>query len=232
MFRFKHFAIEDELCAMKVGTDGVLLGAWADVESDKKILDVGTGSGIVALMALQRNADARVVALDIDSDAVAQTRRNADNTPWCERVTAVCSDVAEYEGDIKFDHILSNPPYFVESTHSPNSQRDKARNVESLPFEVLVRSAERLLRRGGRLTVILPTECAALFRRVAFERLWLSRLCLVHTVERDAPKRTLMEFTLTDVPLMPRTEELTIQHRGGDYTANYMALTKDFYLNF
>ena len=217
---------------MKVGTDGVLLGAWADVESDRTILDVGTGSGIVALMALQRNPHADVVALDIDSAAVAQARSNADATPWHDRVVCVCSDVAEYESDRSFDHIVSNPPYFVESTHSPNSQRDRARNAESLPFEVLVSSTERLLRHGGRLTVVLPTESASLFRRVAFERLWLSRLCSVHTVEGDLPKRVLMEFVLSDKPLMPRCTELVIQYRGGDYTAKYMALTKDFYLNF
>ena len=232
MFRFKHFTLQDEHCAMKVGTDGVLLGAWADVESDRAILDVGTGSGIVALMALQRSPHADVVALDIDSAAVAQARSNADATPWHDRVVCVCSDVAEYESDRSFDHIVSNPPYFVESTHSPNSQRDRARNAESLPFEVLVSSAERLLRHGGRLTVVLPTESASLFRRVAFERLWLSRLCSVHTVEGDLPKRVLMEFVLSDKPLMPRCTELVIQHRGGDYTAKYMALTKDFYLNF
>ena len=232
MFRFKHFTLEDEHCAMKVGTDGVLLGAWADIEADTAILDVGTGSGIVALMALQRNLQASVVALDIDSAAVAQARSNADATPWHERVVCVCSDIAEYKSDTKFDHIISNPPYFVENTHSPNSQRDKARNAESLPFEVLVSSAERLLRRGGRLTVVLPTESASLFRRVAFERLWLSRLCSVHTVEDDAPKRVLMEFVLSDKPLMPRCTELVIQYRGGDYTAKYKELTKDFYLNF
>ncbi|MBO5890674.1 MAG: methyltransferase [Alistipes sp.] len=232
MFRFKHFTLEDEHCAMKVGTDGVLLGAWADVESDRKILDVGTGSGIVALMALQRNPQAAVVALDIDSAAVAQTRSNADATPWHDRVVCVCSDVADYKSDTLFDHIISNPPYFVENTHSPNRQRDMARNADSLPFEVLVSSAERLLRRGGRLTVVLPTESAALFRRVAFDRLWLSRLCSVHTIDGDVPKRVLMEFVLSEEPLMPCCTELTIQHRGGDYTANYIALTKDFYLNF
>lgn len=232
MFRFKHFTLEDEHCAMKVGTDGVLLGAWADIESDTAILDVGTGSGIVALMALQRNLQASVVALDIDSAAVAQARSNADATTWHERVVCVCSDIAEYKSDTQFDHIISNPPYFVENTHSPNSQRDKARNAESLPFEVLVSSAERLLRRGGRLTVVLPTESASLFRRVAFERLWLSRLCSVHTVEGDAPKRVLMEFVQCDAPLLPRCGELVIQYRGGDYTAKYKELTKDFYLNF
>lgn len=232
MFRFKHFAIDDERCAMKVGTDGVLLGAWADVESDTQILDLGTGSGIVALMAAQRNDKARIVALDIDSDAVAVSRTNADNTPWRDRITTICADVAEYNTDTKYDHIISNPPYFTESTHSPALKRDMARSVSSLPFEVLVASAERLLRRGGRLTVILPTDSAALFRRVAFERLWLRRIATVTTVEGDAPKRELMEFELTDTPLMPRSEELLIQYRGGDYSEKYRVLTKDFYLNF
>lgn len=232
MFRFKHFAIDDERCAMKVGTDGVLLGAWADVESDTQILDLGTGSGIVALMTAQRNDKARIVALDIDSDAVAVARTNADNTPWRDRITTICADVAEYNTDTKYDHIISNPPYFTESTHSPTLKRDMARSVSSLPFEVLVSSAERLLRRGGRLTVILPTDSAALFRCVAFERLWLRRIATVTTVEGEVPKRELMEFELTDTPLMPRSEELLIQYRGGDYSEKYRALTKDFYLNF
>ncbi|MBO7235309.1 MAG: methyltransferase [Alistipes sp.] len=232
MFRFKHFAIDDERCAMKVGTDGVLLGAWADVESDTQILDLGTGSGIVALMTAQRNAKADVTAIDIDSDAVAVARTNADNTPWRDRITTICADVAEYNTDTKYDHIISNPPYFTESTHSPILKRDMARSVSSLPFEVLVSSAERLLRRGGRLTVILPTDSAALFRRVAFERLWLRRIATVTTVEGEAPKRELMEFELTDTPLMPRSEELLIQYRGGDHSEKYRVLTKDFYLNF
>lgn len=232
MFRFKHFEIEDRHCAMKVGTDGVLLGAWADIEDDVAILDVGTGTGIVALMAAQRNAKARVVALDIDGGAVAQARSNIDNTSWRDRVECVCGDIADYKPDIKFDHIVSNPPYFIETSHSPNRARDMARSAESLPFEVLVSSAERLLRRGGRLTVILPTDSARTLRRVAFERLWLRRICSVVTVEGDAPKRVLMEFMLCDEPLMPRAEELIIQHRGGEYSVKYRALTKDFYLNF
>lgn len=232
MFRFKCFTIEDERCAMKVGTDGVLLGAWADVEDDIRVLDIGTGAGIVALMVAQRNAQARVVALDIDVDAVAQARYNADSSPYAEQIECVCSDVAEYVSDEKFDHIVSNPPYFTEATHSPCRARDVARSVESLPFDVLVSSAERLLRSGGRLTVVLPSESASLFRRVAFERLWLRRLCSVQTIEGNAPKRVLMEFVLVDEPIMPRCEELIIQHRDGGYSAKYRELTKDFYLNF
>ena len=232
MFRFKHFTIHDESTAMKVGTDGVLLGAWADVAGDGDILDVGTGSGIIAIMAAQRNAMARVQAIDIDADAVAQAQRNISATAWRERICAECKDVAEFESEHKFDHIISNPPYFVEHTFSPNHQRALARSAVSLPFGVLVASAERLLRVGGKLSVVLPTEAAMQFRYEAFERLWLSRLCSVTTVAGDAPKRVLMEFVLTDRPLMPRCEELVIQHRDGTYSAKYRDLTKDFYLNF
>ena len=232
MFRFKHFTIDDAGTAMKVGTDGVLLGAWADVAGDRSILDVGTGSGIIAIMAAQRNASARIMALDIDSDAVAQAQANILATPWYERIESIETDIKCFTHETKFDHIISNPPYFIENTHSPNSKRDMARSVESLPFKELVASAERLLNIGGRLSVVLPTESASLFRYEAFERLWLSRLCSVVTIEGDAPKRVLMEFVHWDKPLMPRCEELVIQHRDGSYSSKYRELTKDFYLNF
>ena len=217
---------------MKVGTDGVLLGAWADIEGDTLILDAGTGSGIIAIMSAQRNVTAHITALDIDADAVAQARANVAATAWSERIVCVQSDVRNYSGEEQFDHIISNPPYFLESTHSPNRQRDIARSAEALPFSELVASAERLLRVGGKLSVVLPAESASRFRYDAFERLWLSRLCSVVTVDGDAPKRVLMEFVRRDKPLMPRCEEMVIQHRDGEYSAKYRTLTKDFYLNF
>ena len=232
MFRFKHFAIEDNSTAMKVGTDGVLIGAWADVEEDTAILDVGTGSGIIAIMAAQRNSEARITALDIDSDAVAQAKTNVDATVWSRRIVVKHIDIKNFTSENRFDHIISNPPYFVEKTHSPNVQRNIARSVESLPFRELVASAERLLNVGGKLSVVLPTESASLFRYEAFERLWLSRLCSVVTVEGDTPKRVLMEFVRTDRPIMPRCEELCIKQRDGSYSSKYRELTKDFYLNF
>ena len=232
MFRFKHFAIEDNSTAMKVGTDGVLLGAWADVEGCKTILDVGTGSGIIAIMAAERNAVAHITALDIDADAIAQAQTNILATPWHNRIACKHFDIKAFASEKRFDHIISNPPYFVEKPHSPNAQRSLARSAESLPFRVLVESAERLLNVGGKLSVVLPTESASLFRYEAFERLWLSRLCSVITIAGDAPKRTLMEFIYTDKPLMPRCEELVIQQRDGSYGPKYRELTKDFYLNF
>lgn len=232
MFRFKHFTIDDSRTAMKVGTDGVLVGAWADVEQDDKILDVGTGSGIIAIMAAQRNAKAEITALDIDADAVAQARDNVEATAWGARIECVCEDVKNFASDMKFDHIISNPPYFVEKTLSPNPQRSAARSAESLPFVELVACAEQLLKDGGKLSVVLPVESASLFRYAAFERLWLRRLCSVVTVEGDAPKRVLMEFVRTSEPLMPRCEELIIQLVDGSYSSKYRTLTKDFYLNF
>lgn len=232
MFCFKQFTVADDMCAMKVGTDGVLLGAWADVAHESRLLDVGTGTGLIALMLAQRNGEARIEAIDIDADAVAQARSNADASPWGGRITTHCGDIREFSAAESFDHIVSNPPYFVDSHLSPNAARTAARHTSSLGFNDLVAAACRLLRKGGRLSVILPTDCAALFRREAFERLWLVRQLDIVTCEGEAPKRTMMEFCKCEVPLMPKCEELVIQMRGGDYSEEYRRLTEDFYLKF
>lgn len=232
MFRFKEFDVCDELCAMKVGTDGVLIGAWANVEDADSILDVGCGSGLIALMAAQRNAKAAITAIDIDPAAVAQTRANADLSPWGERIVTRCVDVTQWAVEHKFDHIISNPPYFNESLHSPDTQRSVARHTITLDFEALVAAACRLLNVGGRLSVILPTDGAAAFRRVAFERLWLKRQMDVVTKIGEQPRRTLMEFCLCADAQMPRCESLTIHSASGDYSEEYRRLTSSFYLNF
>ncbi|MBO7185316.1 MAG: methyltransferase [Alistipes sp.] len=232
MFRFKQFTISDEGCAMKVGTDGVLLGAWADVADDGVVLDACTGTGIIALMVAQRNAEASIYALDIVPEAVVEARGNADHSPWGDRVRTICCDLKEYREDVRFDHIVCNPPYFVDALQATDVARNLARHTVSLDFESLVAAAERLLKDGGRFSVILPTEGAAHFRRVAFSRLWLRRVTDVVTTEGGAPKRTLMEFVRCAQPLMPRCDVLTIHHRGGDYTEEYRRLTQDFYLMF
>ena len=232
MFRFKQFEIDDTLSAMKIGTDGVLLGAWADVVDAGRILDVGTGTGLVAIMCAQRSATARVHGIDIVADAVAEARHNMMRTTWCDRLSAEHADLRGYNPEERYDHVVSNPPFFLTTLVSPNEARAMARHATTLSYEDLVSAAERLLTPGGRLSVVLPTECASTFRRVAFERLWLSRITDIVTREGEAPKRTLMEFVLTDTPLMPRASELTIQARDGSYTDEYRHLTEDFYLNF
>ena len=231
MFRFKQFTVCDERSAMKIGTDGVLIGAWADVEGDRHILDVGTGTGLIALMLAQRNASAKIVGIDISHEAVEEARDNFSRSPWAERLSAIVGDVCGFEGSEKFDHIVSNPPYFIDSLHSPDKLRTMARHTSSLGFDDLVASAERLLRPEGRLTVILPTECAMQFRFVAFGRLWLSRQLDVVTKEGDTPRRTLMEFCLSDKPLMPSVATLTMRHRDSSYTEEYRRLTEEFYIS-
>lgn len=232
MFRFKQFEIDDSLSAMKIGTDGVLIGAWARVEGCRNILDVGTGTGLIALMTAQRNAEVHVTAIDIDNMAAEEARLNALRTPWHERITVLCADVRDYNPATKFDHIISNPPYFNDALRSPDVARNTARHTDTLGYEELVAAAERMLVAGGRLSVVLPTDGAALFRRVAFERLWLARQMDVVTREGEEPKRTMMEFVLSDHALMPRCEHLTIHHRDGTYTAEYRQLTAEFYLAF
>ena len=209
---------------MKVGTDGVLLGAWADVEGDRRILDLGTGSGLIALMLAQRNAEAEIVALDIDEDATIQAQHNFSLSPWRKRLGVVNSNIADYNSERKFTHIVSNPPYFVDSLHSPNAARTAARHSSSLPFSDIVLAAERLLEWGGRLSVILPSDVAALFRREAFERLWLSRQLDIVTKPGDEPRRTMMEFVLCSEPRMPRCDTMLM----GSEEA--IKLTQDFYL--
>ena len=232
MFRFKHFTIEDAHTAMKIGTDGVLLGAWADISSDSYILDIGTGTGLIAIMSAQRNPEARIVAVDIVEDAVKEAQENVANTMWSNRIDVVCSDVKLFDCGDKFDHIVSNPPFFTEAMQSPNEARRTARHATTLTYEDIITVAERLLCPGGRLSVVLPTECAMMFRRVAFERLWLRRLTDVVTVEGAEPKRTLMEFQLCEKPVMPCCDSIAIQQRDGSYTEQYRTLTRDFYLNF
>lgn len=232
MFRFKQFEIDDSLSAMKIGTDGVLLGAWADVVDAHSILDIGTGTGLVAIMCAQRNAVARVHGIDIVEDAVTEARGNMARTAWSERLSAKHADVRMYNPDMRYDHIVSNPPFFLTTLHSPDAVRAMARHADTLTYDDLVSAAERLLNPDGRLSVVLPTDCAQQFRRVAFERVWLTRIMDVVTREGEAPKRTMMEFRLSDAPLMPHAACLTIQAADGSYTEDYRRLTEQFYLNF
>ena len=231
MFRFKQFTVCDERSAMKIGTDGVLLGAWADIEDDSRILDVGTGTGLIALMLAQRSANAEIMGIDISHEAIEEARDNFLNSPWATRLSVSLCDVCSFESAEKFDHIVSNPPYFVDSLHSPDKLRTMARHTSSLKFEDLVASAVRLLKPEGRLSVILPTECAMQFRFAAFGRLWLRRQLNVVTKEGDTPRRTLMEFCLTDKPLMPAITTLTMRHKDSTYTDEYRYLTEDFYIS-
>ena len=229
-FRFKQFAVEQEDVAMKVGTDGVLLGAWANSDNVKRILDIGTGTGVIALQMAQRNPIAHIHAVEIDDTAAKRARANFDLSPWAERLTVEQTAVQEFAPAEKFDLIVSNPPYFVDSLLPPDAKRSTARHTHDLTFEELDSAVCRLLDENGRFALILPiTEFE---KYLALTQLHLVRRCDVCPVEGGAIKRIMGEFAkqpTTEIEI----ENIAIERgRRGDYTDDYRALTKDFYLKF
>lgn len=227
-FSFKQFTVYHDRCAMKVGTDGVLLGAWTDVASAHNILDIGTGTGLVSLMLAQR-CDARIKAIDIDQDAVEQAKENVALSPWKDRIEVELQDICRYNSNNGFDVIVSNPPYFVHSLKGPDRQRNIARHTEELNFENLIGSVSRLLRLKGTFSVIIPTDGMELFQAIATcHELYLSRQTLIHTKPEAEPKRVLLAFK--KYPEEYIADSLTIELSRHVYSEEYMALTRDFYL--
>lgn len=217
---------------MKVGTDGVLLGAWATVPADaRRILDVGTGTGLIALMMAQRSA-AAVTGIDIDD--VTQARENGDASPWSGRLRFVQCPVQRFRPEERFDLIVSNPPFFVDSLTSPDAGRTQARHAVSLPFGELRDAVVRLLAPGGRFAAVLPVEEGARFTALCRGQLSPVRRTLVRTTPRRVPKRVLLEFVRAGEQAGgPAEEELTIGAGAHEeYTEAYRALTRDFYLKF
>ena len=153
-FQFKQFTIRQEKCAMKVGTDGVLLGAWADVTQARRLLDIGTGTGLIAIMAAQRNPELIIDAIEIDPAAFEQARENANNTPWRERIHIFQGKVQTFAPAYKYDTIVCNPPFFINSTKNPALNRTLARHCETLSHEDILQVSYHLLLPEGKLCVI------------------------------------------------------------------------------
>ena len=229
-FRFKQFAVEQEDVAMKVGTDGVLLGAWAACDGAKCILDIGTGTGLIALMLAQRNAEAQIHAVEIDETATRRARANFDISPWTERLEVEQTAVQHYSPSEKFDLIISNPPYFVDSLQCPDAKRTTARHTQDLTFDELDRAVCRLLAEDGKFALILPVN--EFEKYLSLTQLHLVRRCDVHPTTGAAVKRVMAEFAKSKTATLT-LENITIeQERRGDYTDEYRALTKEFYLKF
>ena len=237
-FRFKQFTILDDRCAMKVGTDGVLLGAWAptpNVQGDNvqcTILDVGTGSGLIARMLMQRCPEAEVDAIDIDPAAVKQARENGVNAyhsslqEWHNQQSAISNQQS-------YDLIVSNPPYFQNSLKNPDKGRQLARHTDTLSYEELIRHSARLLTEQGQLTLILPAEAENEVRQLAaVHNLFLTRLTRVYSKESKPARRVLMAFSRdTVIPGYRYTEDsLVLENEKGGRSLPYQQLCKDFYL--
>ena len=229
-FSFKQFTVYHDRCAMKVGTDGVLLGAWTDVSSSKHILDIGTGTGLIALMLAQRCSCAQITAIDIDLMAVGQARENIEASKWGNRVNVTLQDLNTYTPNCLFDTIVSNPPYFVDSLKSVDSQRTMARHTDALSAIVLFRKTAELLSDEGKFSLIIPFDQKDYFISLAKEEgLFLSRLTNVITRPGIPPKRSLMEFK-KQISVCEENS-LIIEIDRHVYTDEYISLTREFYLN-
>lgn len=234
-FRFKQFSVDQTTTPMKVGTDGVLLGAWITVNSNvHNILDIGTGTGLIALMLAQKCSTASIDAIDIDEAAFLQARENAYNCNWKNRIHIQHVGLEDFISAINksYDIIVCNPPYFINGWKVENEGRQKARDGGFMPMELLIRSAKGCLTQTGSFNLILPVEEGNKFL-LQMENVGLccKRKTAVYTKKGQPAKRLLMEFVSYDVATL--NTDLVIENEGlNNFTEEYKLLTRDFYLNF
>jgi tRNA1Val (adenine37-N6)-methyltransferase len=218
---------------MKIGTDGVLLGAWVPVEQNPfSILDIGTGTGIIALMLAQRSTAQQIDALEIDEQAYEQATDNLENSPWNDRLFCFHAGLDEFmeEPEDEYDLIVSNPPFYGEDYKTNNDQRDLARFQDALPFEDLIEAADLLLSENGILAVIIPFKEEDRFLAIAKEfELYPTKITRVKGTPTAEIKRSLLALSRNKTTLFS-IDELTIEIGRHEYTPEYIALTQDFYL--
>jgi tRNA1Val (adenine37-N6)-methyltransferase len=232
-FEFKQFTINQSRCAMKVGTDAVLLGAWIQIEGAESILDIGTGTGVIALMMAQKST-AMITAIDIDASACEQSKENIGNSPWPNRIKVLNESLQQFtiNNQHKFDLIVSNPPYFVDAYKSLEEARNQARHADQLPFNEFINCAKLLLHEKGKICIILPTRESIKFRELAAaNQLYLTRIMHIKTTEYKDEKRQMLQFELINKKLVDETLVIEQDERH-NYSKEYKELTKDFYLSF
>lgn len=233
-FRFKKFNVKQDAVAMKVGVDSVLLGAWTDTGLARRILDVGTGTGLLALMMAQRASGATIDAVEIDRDACRQARQNIANSPWSEQISVICDDFRKFADNCVFlyDLIISNPPFFTASLKPADNKRRTARHNDSLPQAALLYGATKLLAPDGLLSMVLPVvEADTLIGQTIDYALFVKRILHIQSFPSKAAHRMLIELSPKNGT---KTEQrLCIENNDrNDYSNEYKDLTKDFYLNF
>ena len=232
-FTFKQFFVQQDKTAMKVGTDGVLLGAWAPVNHNPfSILDIGAGTGIIALMLAQRSSAEQIDALEIDEEAYEQAVDNFENSPWGDRLFCFHAGLDEFieEPEDEYDLIVSNPPFYAEDYKTENDQRDLARFQDAMPFEELIEAADLLLSENGIFAVILPFKEEQKFISLAKEfELYPTKITHVKGTPKSEIKRSLLAFSRNENQVFD-IDELIIEIDRHVYTPEYIELTKDFYL--
>lgn len=229
VFRFKQFQVVNDRTAMKVGTDGVLLGAWCPVAGARRVLDVGTGCGVIALMVAQRNSEAFITGIDIDEGAIEEAAVNFANSPWSDRLTAAMADFNDWTAGDRYELIVSNPPYFTNGVLPSGDTRIQARHTQSLTYYQLIEGAAHLLTYDGSLSFISPVDAEQeIIEAATFASLPVRQMTRVIPVDGAAPKRTLWLLTRRDLPY--QEDSLTIAHHDNTFTTAYISLTSPFYL--
>ena len=231
-FQFKQFTIEQDRCAMKIGTDGVLLGAWTSLQNDpQSILDIGAGTGVIALQLAQRSGAQTIDAIEIDDDAYEQCTENFENSSWGDRLFCYHASVQEFASEIdeKYDLIVSNPPFYSEDFKTSNEARDKARFTDSLPFQHLLVCVSHLLSEDGVFSVIIPKKEEKDFILLASESgLYPFKICHVKGTPTSEIKRSMLTFSFQKQE--PSTTSLVIESSRHIYTPEYINLVQDFYV--
>ncbi len=228
-FQFKQFTIHQDKCAMKVGTDGVLVGAWADISDAETILDIGTGTGLIAMMCSQRNPSAKITAIEIDKDSADQAKQNVLDSDFNDRIQVYNTSLQEYSTSDTFDAIVCNPPFFSSGTPSPTYQRYLARQAASLPLRNLLEHCMRLLNPNGKLHLVFPLDREQEFDFLCEEyELCTTKRTIVYPSSSKPAKRVLLECSRICSPKIE--DELIIEKdERFDYTDQFISLTRDFY---
>lgn len=232
-FYFKNFSVNQDRCAMKIGTDSVLLGAWCPVEKNVfSVLDIGAGTGILSLMLAQRTNAEQIDAIEIDEDTYEQCVENFENSPWADRLFCFHAGLDEFidEPEELYDLIISNPPFYSENFKTENEQRDLARFQDALPFEELVEAVDLLLSENGLFAVIIPYKEESFFIDLCAQtELFPVKITRVKGTPTTEIKRSLLAFKRYELPVL-EADELIIETSRHQYTNAYIDLTKDFYL--
>lgn len=232
-FNFKQFSVQQDKCAMKIGTDGVLLGAWCPIDNNPfSVLDIGAGTGILSLMLAQRCNAEQIDSLEIDEEAYEQCVENFENSPWSDRLFCFHAGLDEFveEPEDEYDIIISNPPFYSENYKTDDSQRDLARFQDALPFEDLIEAADLLLSENGIFAVIIPYKEEERFIDLCAEvELFPVKVTRVKGSHSTPIVRSLLAFKRYELSVLT-ADELVIEISRHEYTDDYINLTKDFYL--
>ncbi len=230
-FQFKQFLVNQDQCAMKVGTDSVLLGCLVTINNAVNCLDIGTGTGILSLMLAQRNNELQIDAIEIDEQAFMQAKNNFSSSKFSNQIQAHCCALQNFAPNNKYDLIISNPPYFIgkNNFNIANIQRAKARHDNDLSFEELIHSVIKLLSETGKFTLILPIAEAITFKELAIQKgLFLNKEIFIKPKPSKEPNRMIMEFSLLQEDKI--TAEFIVYNDDNSQTEAYKNITSEFYL--